>query len=114
VITLTKKTNTKKEKQPINPAGSVKIEITLLKPVQEKNEFILANGKKIKDVRELAFALTDMADEIFWHHVNSAKNDFASWVADIYKDEELANSLKSVKDKFNTQLTIFKHIVKKI
>ena len=93
---------------------SISIEISILKKAPKKNEFVLADGRKLKDLKELALVLGDMADDVFWHHVNDARNDFASWVDAVFEDKELAENLNKIKDKFNTQLEILKHIVKKL
>ncbi len=108
-----KKKKTFKEKKP-KKIECVSIEISILKKAPKKNEFVLADGRKLNDLKELAFALGDMADDVFWHHVNDARNDFASWVDCVFEDKELAEELNKVKDKFNTQLEILKHIVKKL
>lgn len=104
---------TTKQKTRKNPS-LIGIQLTILRKVPEKKEFVLKDGRKLRDIRELAFALGDMADDVFWHHVNDARNDFVNWVKDVFKDEELSEELKKVRDKFNTQLTVLKHIVKKI
>lgn len=113
----TKKESFQKKKVSKKKAKSIEgvtIKISILKKVPDKNAFILADGRKLKDLKELAFSLGDMADDVFWHHVNEARNDFASWVNEVIKDNELSEELKKVKDKFNTQVTVLKHIVKKL
>ncbi|MCK5140524.1 MAG: hypothetical protein KAK00_07765 [Nanoarchaeota archaeon] len=112
--TKKKEVSKKKKKASKPPISGIKIEITVLKRAPEKRAFILADGRKLKDLRELAFALEDMADEVFWHHVNDTKNDFVNWVEDVFKDKELAESIKNVRDRFNTQLAVLRHIVRKI
>jgi hypothetical protein len=105
-----KKKKTAKKKVPTR----VKIEVTIIKSAPKDKEFVLTDGRKLKDLRELAFCLSDMADDVFWSHVNDAKNDFAAWIDDSLKDKELANKLKPVRDRLNTQVAILKHIVRKI
>jgi hypothetical protein len=110
LVKKVKKKATKKKK----PVKGVKIQITILKNVPKNKEFVLADGRKLKDLKELAFALGDMADDVFWHHVNDAKNDFSNWVNSVIKDKELSEELTKIKDKVNAQITVLKHIVKKI
>jgi len=110
---MAKKTRRKtKAKKVVKPA-TVKISFSL-KSVPRNKEFILADGRHLKDVRELAMALTDMADDVFWHHVNDSRNDFAHWIDDAIKDKDLAESISSVRDKVGAQLEILKHLVSKI
>jgi hypothetical protein len=91
-----------------------KIEITLLRKAPEDKEFDLIDGRKIKDIKELAYALGDMADNVFWHHVNDARNDFVNWVQDVFEEKQLAEELSKTRDKVNAQVTILKHIVNKL
>ena len=107
------KTVKKKKKKP-KKTRQVSIKISIIKAVPEKDAFILADGRKLKDLRELAFALGDMGDEIFWHHVNDARNDFANWVEGAFDDKKLAGNLNKIKDKISTQIAILKHIVDKL
>jgi len=72
------------------------------------------DGSKLRDLRDLAFALGTMADDVFWHHANDARNDFANWINDVIKDKELANRIKGIKDRVGTQISILSHLVKKI
>ena len=108
-----KKKITKKAKK-TNNTREVSIKISILKRVPEGSVFILADGRKLSDLKGLAFALGDMADDVFWHHVNDARNDFANWVEGVFKDKSLAGELNNIKDKVNTQVAILKHIVNKI
>ena len=95
------------------PTG-VKVEVTIIRSAPQHKEFVLEDGRKLKDLRELAFCLSDMADDVFWHHVNDAKNDFAAWVGEVLEEKDLADEMKQIRDKMNTQVTILKHIVSKI
>lgn len=91
-----------------------KLKITFIMNAPKGREFVLKDGTRLRSLKELAFALGDMADEVFWHHVNEAGNDFANWVDGVFKDKELSDTLRGVKDKVHAQLGVLKHIVKKI
>ena len=67
--------------------------------VPEENFFILADGSSLKNLRELAILLKSMPDHVFSHHVNDYKNDFASWIKDVYKNDSLSKKLFSTKDR---------------
>jgi len=86
----------------------------IIKSVPHKHEFVLADGRRLKNLKELALALSDMADDVFKHHVNDTRNDFASWIGDVYKEKDLAEKLRTAIDKVEAQLTILKHIVSRI
>jgi len=73
--------------------------------------FVLCTGQTIKNIKELADALESVEDSIFYHHVNSERNDFATWVKDIFEEEALANELMSVADKSNTRIIIYRYLL---
>ena len=76
--------------------------------------FILCNGKKLKNIKEMADVMEHLEDYVFDHHVNDKKNDFSVWVKDVFKDVELAKKLSGVKDKKHLQLVVYKHITHKL
>nr|MCK4930160.1 hypothetical protein [Nanoarchaeota archaeon] len=55
--------------------------------------FHLKDGKSLKNLEEVYHALKYMSDNTFDHHVSSAKNDFARWIAHSLGKEELAGRL---------------------
>jgi hypothetical protein len=71
----------------------------LEKPAPEGQEFILKNGKPLKNLRELTEMLEHIDTETFFHHVNAERNDFANWVRHSLKDEKLADELKDAKSR---------------
>jgi len=56
--------------------------------------FTLANGVVIQSLYQLSDALKAMDDELFDKHVTEEKNDFASWIKNTIKNEELAVRLE--------------------
>ncbi|MGV8168576.1 MAG: hypothetical protein ACP5N3_00805 [Candidatus Nanoarchaeia archaeon] len=83
----------------------------ILADAPQEHYFILCNGQPVKNVRALADALETLEDDVFNHHVTFDRNDFATWIKDIFKDAELADELAGVKDKGNTRIVLYKHIV---
>src|SRR3989338_1924850 len=79
-------------------ARSVKSRITHPE-IPPEQYFVLADGRALRSVRELAEILEQLEDHIFHHHVNEIKNDFATWVKDVFKDIELAEQLAVARDK---------------
>ena len=76
--------------------------------------FVLCNGQPLKNVLELADLAEDLRDEVFFFHVTPDRNDFATWISDIYGDAELAQELANVKDKTRTKIVLYRHIIKKL
>jgi len=100
------KASKKKERAPVQV-------ISLTQPCPEEKFFILANGKPLKHVGELADILADIEDHVFKHHVTADKNDFANWVRDVFHDLELARKIVGVNDKQELQLVLYKHVARK-
>jgi len=71
--------------------------IKLLKNVPSGKEFILNDGRSIKNLYELTNALNSMSDDTFFCHVNKNKNDFSNWIFYVFKDEDLAKKLSGLK-----------------
>lgn len=80
----------------------------------EQFHFVLANGQKLKDLKELTEALEKIPDEVFRHHVNETKNDFSIWVKDILKEDFLADELKKFNTRLEEQLTVQKYLNNKM
>jgi hypothetical protein len=76
--------------------------------------FYLADGRKLKNLVELTEALETMGEDVFRHHVNAARNDFSNWINDVFKDKELAQDMKSIKDRSDAEIRLLKHFVKKL
>ncbi len=82
-----------------------------LKEAPTDKHFIVADGNKIKSVAELACALETMSEEVFKHHVNEARNDFASWINDVFDEKNLAAKIAAAKDKATHELVLLKNLV---
>lgn len=67
------------------------------KEISPDKFFYLSDGRVLKNLEELADALRNMTGEIFKHHVNKERNDFANWVNDVLEDKKLATDLKRAK-----------------
>lgn len=80
----------------------------------EQYHFVLASGEKLKDLKELNQALEKMSEEVFKYHVNGEKNDFSTWIKDIFKEDSLANEIKKFNTRIEHQLTVQKHINNKL
>ena len=93
---------------------SKKLKHRLLRKVKPEFTFIVINGKKIRDLPELALEIELMEDHVFHHHVTDEKNDFANWVREVIGEIELADKLMGISTRKDTQLQILKHIVKSL
>ena len=79
----------------------------IIKKAPPEKEFFLCDGRRLKDIKELAVCFIDLKPEVFRHHVNpeNKKNDFAFWIFEVLDDHELAQRLDEVHDqKYYTKL----------
>lgn len=67
--------------------------------IPEHHYFQLKNGDAIKTIDELEQKLVEIDDETFSHHANEYKNDFATWIRDVFKDEDMAFMIEGAKTK---------------
>ena len=94
--------------------ANTRVEVyNLARPAPNDKYFVLANGKPVQHVAELAEVLDDLEDHVFNHHVNPERNDFHNWVKDVFEDLQLAKKMLGVSDKKHLQLVIYKHAAKK-
>lgn len=76
--------------------------------------FVLVNGQRLKNVKELADVMGKIEDFVFEHHVTEDRNDFANWLRDVFKDIDLAKEVSGCKNKENIQLVLYRHISHKL
>jgi hypothetical protein len=70
------------------------------------------DGQILKDLSDLSLAIGSMEDEIFLHHVNTEKNDFADWVEHVLEDKECAEALRRAKKKAQAKKVVELHLRK--
>ena len=85
----------------------------IIQEAQEEEQFVVADGRKLSNIVDLAYALDDMPNDIFNHHVNEEKNDFSNWVRDIFNENKLAEDIAKKKSQMEIQLSVMKHVLNK-
>ena len=104
------KDNSKKQLQSVEVIVRKKI----LGEAPEEHHFVVADGKKLKNIIELADALETMSEEIFRHHANEFRNDFSTWVKDVFYDHSLAEDISRARNRLETQIAILRRLVKEL
>ena len=66
---------------------------SILLEVAPEDYFYLKDQTAVRSLTELLNFLKTMSDDVFSHHVNFQKNDFANWIGDVFHDYELANDI---------------------
>lgn len=108
----------KKLVTPITLPPKVHVEVSIRKKIAghapEEYHFVLADGRKLKDMLELVESFETMTEDVYRHHASEMKNDFSSWVRDIFDEHELADEIAKINNKVDTQMAIMRHLLKKI
>jgi hypothetical protein len=73
--------------------------VTTNNTVAPDKAFILNNGAKISSLEALKRKLAQIDKATFAYHVNDQRNDFANWVKQVFKNENLADLISQVKTK---------------
>ena len=62
---------------------------------------------------DLADKLATLEEDVFRHHVQDGRHDFATWIHDVFADEELASKLSILRDRQEIRVAIYEHLVHK-
>src|SRR3989344_7252679 len=76
--------------------------------------FVLCNGSIIKNYKELAAMLETVGDDVFYYHVTGEKNDFASWINDVFEEHELAEEIRKSRSRHEMMAMIYRHLFCKL
>ena len=87
---------------------------SILAQCNDEHTFVLKNGQKLSSLFDLADSLESMESDVFAHHVNESRNDFSTWIKDIYQENGLADQVGQKRDKKEMQLDILKALVSQI
>ncbi len=83
----------------------------LFKETKPEFYFTAINGQEIKSLFELAYALERMSDDAYYYHVNDYKNDFSSWVKDVFMENNLSEQMKRAHGRLESAVVVFKFII---
>lgn len=75
------------------------IDIKLLENVPKGSEFVLSNGRTLKNLYELTNALNSIDNATFSHHVTKERNDFSNWILHVFQNEALAKKISRLKNR---------------
>ena len=103
-----------KQKQAPSHTVEVIIKKKILGEAPIEHHFAVSDGRRLRNIIELADALETMSEEIFKHHVNEFKNDFSAWVKDVFYDHSLADDISNAKNRLEAQIAILRRLVKEL
>ena len=67
--------------------------------IPSDKHFFLHEGGSLGSIEELFAELQTMEPNVYGHHVNIKRNDFASWARDVMDDKFLAKNIELCRDK---------------
>lgn len=76
----------------------------------EQECFWTLDGQILQDLNQLQVALGQMHEQVFAHHVNKEKNDFATWVELTLKDKECADALRKSRKPSSARTVVVRHL----
>ena len=71
----------------------------ILSDVKPESCFWMSDGVVMHNLYELKDGLLTMSLPTFTHHVQTGRNDFANWIRDIIKDNDLADQIRNLDSK---------------
>jgi hypothetical protein len=92
-------------------AVKVKVLTKMLGKTPNEYTFVLADGTKLRSLFDLMHALQDMTDDVFRHHVTEFRNDFSTWVHDVFREPKLAEELRGINTKLEAELVLLRKMV---
>jgi len=79
---------------------------TLFSDLAKDHQFWTIDGTPLHNLHELYDAFDTMTDDTYQHHVTGDKNDFATWISNVYHDEDLAYKLHRAKNRQQSKRAI--------
>src|SRR3989338_9425681 len=84
---------------PFSKKGCGDMENKLDIKIKPEQYFLLRNGRLIRGISELADILKTIDNETFVHHVNESRNDFSTWIRDVFNEPLLADRISGLKSR---------------
>ena len=79
--------------------------------VQQEKTFYLNGGRTFSTLKGLARELMKMPVEVYNHHVDHSRNDFAAWAKHSLNKEQLGKRIDGQISKIELELEVLRHLV---
>lgn len=96
--------------KPTAPTATVTPVKRSLGSASEDTAFFVHGGGTLRNLKDLQSALRTMNKQVFAYHVNKERNDFATWVGDVFGEKELSKRLKGLKTRGSSLNAITKYL----
>ncbi len=102
------------EKQKKSVVKPVAKKYTLFVEVTPDKYFVMCDGRQIKNYRELADILQTINDDMFSYHVNDTRNDFANWITDVFREEDLSKKIHNLRNRLDMSIELYRYLFEKL
>ena len=82
----------------------------LLASASEDKAFFVHGGGALRNLNDLRNALQTMSKEVFAYHVNKERNDFATWVDDVFSERDLSKRINQLKTRGSALNAVTKYL----
>ena len=72
--------------------------------------FWVHNGPILSNLIELRDMLREIQEDVYVHHVDASRNDFAEWVEHVLSDAALAKALRKARDQKDAYTVVVKRL----
>lgn len=110
---VTKKTTAKKAspaKKAVKRTTTQKGQFKAMVCAVDGECFWTRDGRILQNLQDLHIAFGSMDEEIFLHHANKEKNDFADWVQYVLQDLDVATGLRKAKKQTQAKKILAEHL----
>lgn len=97
-------------KKAVTPAKKSTLKKKKLVYADNNQSFWVSNGQVLNSLNALQEALASMEKEVFTHHVNKDKHDFADWVDSVLCDKTCASELRKTKAPNTARVVVVRHL----
>ncbi|MFH1408886.1 MAG: hypothetical protein ABIH34_03190 [Nanoarchaeota archaeon] len=75
--------------------------------------FNCVDGSTIENISQLATALEQMSEDSYYFHVNAERNDFGTWVRDVFNAHQLADTLPPGHSREQSVISVLKYMLQR-
>lgn len=82
--------------------------------MEHEKTFFLKSGATFSSLKELAHHLRQMPVDVYEHHVNEHKNDFAQWAKHSLGEHDLHDKIQGKISKLELELKVLRHTLSQL
>ncbi len=72
--------------------------------------FYFSNGQTVASLEELGYYLKFVSQSVFDKHLHTNRNDFSTWVRDVFNNHDLADKLQNIINRFEMSRILIEEV----